>query len=315
LDKELEGIERLRIRGEVEKLIKLLSAKNPKIRALVAEALGDFEREDVIDALLQALKDEDQHVRWNAAKSLLYISKDKIERLVEEFYRSDSVYQKISLIWIFGRVGDRKASKAVLHAFGSADRYLRRASAIAMGRIADPKFVQPLLVGAKDSDPGLRKRALEALARMGAGEAETAFLDALLDSSPEVRRTAAKCLEKIGWRPKSGEEFARYLLSLKIGSKLVMLGDQAIEPLLDAIRSGDRDLKDFASEVISSIGTRKAIKALESLKDEDEVVRYYAVKSLVKIGKEAEKEISAFLEDPNPRIREIAEKFKNSSRA
>ncbi len=306
-----KDVEKLRIKGKVKALIRLLDDINPTIRASAAEALGDFDRPDVIEALINALKDKDRRVRWNAAKSLEYLCKDKIEFLIESFVYSNSVFQKVSLAWLLGRFKNKKAIPALADALKFGDKYVRRASIIAMGRIRDEMCLPYLIAALEDYDPVLRKRAAEALGRIGilTKEVEKALVNALMDSNSDVRKMAAKSLERLKWRPKTKEELARYLAALKIGSELVLLGDVAIEPLVLALKYGDWNTKSFASDTISKIRSKKAIESLlEVAKSDDWTIRFHALSALGKICEEIEEGIEhlvPFLNDPNPNVREV----------
>ncbi|MBO8182007.1 MAG: HEAT repeat domain-containing protein [Archaeoglobus sp.] len=312
-----KDVEKLRIKGKVDELIKLLREGNPKIRADAAEALGDFDKLEVIEALLEGLKDEDRKVRWNAAKSLEYLCKDKIDLLIEVFSQSSSVFQKVSLAWLLGRYKIKKAIPALAEALEFGDKYVRRACVIAMGSIGDEKSLPYLISALKDHDPVLRKRAAEALGRIGifTDEVKNALLTALTDPDSDVRSAAAKTLETLGWKPESNEELAKYYAALKLTPKLVLLGDAAIEPLTVALKDEDWNTKIFASEAFSGIRSRRAVERLfEVSKSDDWTVRFHALSALSRIMEETdEKEerekiaehMLSFLNDSNPNVREV----------
>jgi|Deesub1362B_J571_1020462.scaffolds.fasta_scaffold00029_139 HEAT repeat protein len=305
-------IEKLRIKGDVKGLIKLLKDENPKVRASAAEALGDFDQPEVTESLIEALKDEDRHVRWNSAKSLEYLCRDRVDRieiLIKSFIHSKSVFQKVSLAWLLGRIGDEKAIPSLIESFESGDKFVRRASIIAMGRIGDKRSLPYLITVLKDNDPILRKRTVEALGRIRVltKEVNDALINALMDPDSGVRMAAAKTLERLGWEPETKEDLAKYLAALKIGSKLVLLGDAAVEPLIYALEHGDKDTKSFASETISEIKSKKAIESLLKVaKSDDWTVRFHALRTLGKMGEDVLEHIIPFLKDSNPNVREAA---------
>jgi|Deesub1362A_J573_1020465.scaffolds.fasta_scaffold00076_56 HEAT repeat protein len=312
-------VEKLRIRGKIKGLIKLLEDDDPEIREAAAEALGDFDEVEVIEALIEALKDKKKEVRWRAAKSLESLCRDSTEKLIETFSESYSTLQKISIAWILSRLRDRKAVNALIDGLKDEDRYVRRASAMALGRICDERAIYPLIEALKDFDKDVRRRAVESLYRIGKkdeiGDRSKmrkviikALVGALNDPESDVRGEAAKALEKLGWRPKSEKELAMYLTALRKGSELVIIGEEAVEPLLIALRDEDWNVKKFASEILSEIKTDKCIEKLaEVLKDDNWEVRKHAAYALGRMGREeCIKYLIPLLADEDPNVREEA---------
>lgn len=304
-----QDVEKLRIKGKVKGLIKLLEDDDDEVRASAAEALGDFDDLEVINALLKTLKDKNREVRWRAAKSLEYLCKEKPEILIHAFAHSNSVLQKVSLAWLLGRIGDKRAIPALAEALRFGDKYVRRASIISMGRIRDETTIPHLINALKDYDADVRKRAAEALGRIRIKRDDVvkALVNSLFDEDRGVRRAAAKSLERLGWEPESDEELAAYLAALRMGSELMLLGEVAVEPLIIALQDADWSVKKWASEVLGEIKSDKVLKRLVEVLDTDDwAVKVHALKALSKMGKDGIAFIARFLDDPDPSVREAA---------
>jgi len=50
-------------------------------------------------------------------------------------------------------------------------------------------------------------------------------------------------LEMIAWQPKDDVEKAYYLIAKKHWDELVKLGEPAVEPLIEALKDEDRDVR------------------------------------------------------------------------
>ncbi|WP_169336403.1 HEAT repeat domain-containing protein [Archaeoglobus sulfaticallidus] len=302
-----QNVESLRIKGNVKGLIKLLEDEDPEVRAGAADALSDFDKPEVISALINTLADKNREVRWRSAKSLERLCRDKTDVLIQAFIDSKSIFQKVTLAYILGRLGDKKAIAPLAEAQNFGDKYVRRASVIALGRIRDERSLYYLIQSLKDPDADVRKRAVESIGRIGIlnDEVKKTLLDSLKDENYEVRKASAKTIERLGLKLEDNEELALYLSALMRGAELILLGDKAIDALEIALKDEDWNIKKWASEVISDIGGDKAIAILKKLaEDEDWTVRYHAVSALGRL-----KQIDLLikhLDDPDPNVRDLA---------
>jgi HEAT repeat protein len=304
-----QDVEKLRIKGKVKGLIKLLEDDDPEIRASAAEALGDFDEMEVINALIRALRDRDRDVRWNSAKSLKHLCENKVEILIHAFALSNSVLQKVSLAWIIGSIGDARAIPALAESLKFGDKFVRRASVIAMGRIRDPTAIPHLINALSDYDEDVRKRSAEALGRIGVRREDVikALKEGLMDESYPVRKACARSLERLGWEPEDEEELAKYLSALKMGSELLLLGEKALEPLIVALKDSDWSIKKWASDILREIKSEKTVQMLKStLNTEDWAVKVHALRALAGMGEMGISAIAELVNDPDPNVSETA---------
>lgn len=142
-------------------------------RAMYAVARRDWYGEVVglgaaaVEALLVALKDENNDVRWSAATAL-------------------------------AQVGDVRAVESLLVALKDNDDAVRRMAAIALGQIRDISAVDPLIVALKDNIGDVRVAAANALGQIGDTRAIEPLKVALGDVFSKVQSAADRALKNIG---------------------------------------------------------------------------------------------------------------------
>jgi len=105
---------RLKARGNVKGLIRALKyPKSPLVRKSAATALGDLGDERAVEALIEALKDEDNFVRKMAATAC-------------------------------GKIRGRKAVEPLIEALADDDPFVRERATESLGKIGDDRAIDPL---------------------------------------------------------------------------------------------------------------------------------------------------------------------------
>jgi HEAT repeat protein len=214
----------------LEPLIQALQDENSKVRKSTAEALGKIGDVRAVAPLIQALDDERWEVRWGASGAL-------------------------------GEIGDKSALAPLIHALKDEDIKVRKSVAEALGNMGEPA-VEPLIQTLEDKDSEVRKKAVKALGKLGDARAVGPLLQALHDSKSEVRKKAAKALDKLGWKPGDDSERVHYLLAKKKWAELVILGESAVKPLIQALEDTDSEVRKGAAETLGKIGDVKAVGPL-----------------------------------------------------
>ena len=157
---------------KVERLITELGHKETKVRANAAEALGQMGEgaKDAASTLIQLLQDQDQDVRYFAARAL-------------------------------GRIGAKDAVPALIPLLQDQNAKVRRLVAYTLGMIGEgEKDAVPALIPLlQDQNRDVRGNAAWALGMIGEGakDAVPALIQALQDQNRDVRDSAARALEKI----------------------------------------------------------------------------------------------------------------------
>jgi HEAT repeat protein len=218
--------------SEAEALVGLKS-ENPHCRWESAAYLGRSAHRstEAITALVGALADPEEFVRWQAAKALgaqeashsfaiLVKALDDPSLLRRAGAAEAMGYQggeaafvtlcrhltdpearvRSAVALALGDLADPNAVPCLLPLLADENADVRRAVAGALGRIASPTTAKPLADALSEpAQPLLVRRALAAaLVRTAHPEAKPALLAALSDSDPQVRGYAAQALRQVG---------------------------------------------------------------------------------------------------------------------
>jgi hypothetical protein len=118
-------------------------------------------------ALLQALQDPEEHVRWSTVAALTTVRDEAAADLLSHALLEDA----------------------------SAD--LRAGAADALGKIASPRAIDALQRALGDESAGVRQSAVEALGMIGGAQATEALKSALGDADPDVTEVAAAVVQHL----------------------------------------------------------------------------------------------------------------------
>jgi len=317
----------------VPALIKALKDKNGGVRMEAAEALGKigFDKvpeekrievevlaflilnktddivkigNDAVPILIDALKDEEWRVEWNAVEALVKIGETAVPALIDVLKDKD---KDEDVRWDAAKAlreiaetnpSSTEISKAVpalIDALKDEGWDVPKGAAetlVKIGETAVPALIDVL----KDKDKDVRERAAETLVKIGE-TAVPALIDVLKDEDRNVRWDAAKALREIAETNPSSTEISK-----------------AVPALIDALKDKDGNVQREAAETLEKIGFDKvpeekrievkvlaflilektdkivsigndAVPALiDALKDENEFVRREAAEALGKIA-------------------------------
>ncbi len=275
-------------KSKPELLIPFFTINDAYQRRVVCEVAGMTGSSVFFKFLVNCLKDEDGHVRGNAAISLARLNDpkaiksikplllDEYENVQEEAVKSLSKFKK----WI-----DLDGIKAGL---SDNNIILRKNTAMLLGSLADKGSVEALGGAFKDSNIRVRVAVVKALGVIKGAEAVKLLLLALADESPEVRRISALAIGKM--RSKKGIDPLIFLLSdtdiwvrVAAAEGLGMIGSKkAIDSLLKLLSDESGLIKTASIEALSNFKEERVKDAfLKLLNDTDAEIRSTAVESLV----------------------------------
>jgi len=192
----------------VEALAEALQDEDPVVRVTAADALGDAgaQAAAAVPALLLAIEDEEPYVRSAAAEALGRIGSAAVPKMLEALqggHRSLRIRACVAL----GGFGPeaRDAVPALVEALEDPDAVIRMVAARSLGQIgSEAKSAVPALVEAlQDEDRNVRDRAAVTLGELGpdAKEAIPGLKAAMEDEDEAVRKEAARAIERIRAAP------------------------------------------------------------------------------------------------------------------
>jgi HEAT repeat protein len=181
-----------------------------------------------------------------------------------------------------GRIGDARAVEALLKAASDGDFRLQEKAKQSLEKIGAPA-VEALIRAL--GDIVLQPRAAEVLGRIGA-PAVKSLMAALEDGDEQVRLHAADLLGSLG-DARAVDALIRALggadkrLGVNAGYALCQIGAPAVEALIEALETGNAQMRQNAAETLGKIGDRRAVEPLlPALEDADAEVRNQAAGAL-----------------------------------
>jgi HEAT repeat protein len=268
-------IENLEKNNDVEGLVRALKNEDFLVRKNAAISLKKIGDKRAVNPLIDALKYEsweDEYtvliaVRENAAEALGNIGDEHaVKPLILALKEDTDEEVRWKAAAALGKIKDTFAVEFLIEALNDKSWSVRRNSVIALGNIGDERAFEPLKISMKDKDWHVRKYASVALGKIGDERAIEPLVAALNDEDSDVRWKSIMALGNIG--------------------------EAAVEPLLNAFRNDDWQIRGRVAEVLGKIGDERAvvplIHALNNKRDktQNKYVRGRIVEALGKIGDE-----------------------------
>ncbi len=149
------------------------------------------------DALIGALKDQDESVRTEVAATLL-----KLEGLVElpeilKEFRSCSKRDKMRFIYALAHIRHDKSLVPLIHSVQNEDEDLKLAAVRAMGELGNPKAVPTLMDVLSGTSELIKIQAVESLGRIGDRSCEKALISLIPSGDEELDEATILALGKL----------------------------------------------------------------------------------------------------------------------
>ena len=237
------------------------------LREKAIKVLALIKPDNIIDSLMEELRDKDWYVRGGAAEVLGSIGSEKaVGPLIQVLTTAKENYVRERAADALGNIGSEKAVDPLIQALTTAkENYVRESAAYALGAIGSEKAVEPLIQALTDKESYVRGSAAFALGNIGSEKALQPLIQALTThKESDVRGRAAYVLGNIG-------------------------SEKAVEPLIQALTTAkERYVRGSAADALGAIGSEKAIDPLLKAltQDEEGYVRWRAASALGNIGSE-----------------------------
>lgn len=222
--------------------------------------------------------------RWQAAYTLAAalggrggkeIDASLVPEMVRAFEeaRNDDPRVRRYLALSLGRLGDRRATQALVGALKDADDETRIFCILSLGTLGDTSSVIPLLGQAESDDPGIRKAVAHTLGLLRDVRAVPTLHGMLSVNDPNVRWNAALALCR--FRDRAGVSVIEEMLNREFLNRVPEMNDeQREETMLNAIRG------------VALLKERTLAPALRTLKTGDPSlkVRQAAIEAIEALG-------------------------------
>jgi HEAT repeat protein len=229
-------------------LMAALADPEELVRWQAAEALGVQEADRVFPVLVQALDDPQPLRRAGAAEAIGRLGGEAASLTLNKHLADPDPQVRMAVAAALGEIGDSAAIPALVPLLNDGNADVRRNVAGALGRIGSPTAAAPLAAMlTHTSQPLLVRRAVTAaLARAPHPDAQSALLSALNDPDPQVRGYAAQALGQIG-----NENICAHLKETLADKTPILrgtVGDRARQALVLLERHGRRTPTDSNPE-------------------------------------------------------------------
>lgn len=323
----------------VTPLIAALTNTNSSVRDTAADALGEIKDPRAVEPLIAALTDANYFVRTGAAYALgeikdtraikpliAALGKEKVEHSTAPMRTSRrspawpaptlsnwAYYVQESMTKALVKIG-APAIDPLIAALKDTNIGVRWAAVDALGEIKDSRAVEPLIATLKDTDFNVRDSAAKDLGELKDSRAVVPLIDAMKEDT----ETRAAALES-HWQafPQSVDKTAD--LNILIDALCRVQRDavealgkindpRALEPLIDALKDTDSDVRGSAAEALGRIKDPRAIEPLVAAlgKETDMFIRSGTARALAGIGAPVVEPLIAALKNPDPDTRRRA---------
>ncbi|MFA6056254.1 MAG: HEAT repeat domain-containing protein [Thermodesulfovibrionales bacterium] len=249
-----------------------LKSRESVVRTMAAKALMELRDPFSVDALIEALNDDDAQVQRSAREALKRMGRPAVEPLTA-FLRDDNPYLCMVVIKLLGEIGD---NLAVGHLIGVLKHFrswqLRSEAADALGKIKDPRIVGPLIEALNDRNSRVREAAAKSLKEVGEPAVEP-LLASLKDENQDVSFKAIVLLGEIGdsraVEPLVGvlKHFELWAMRFEAARSLGMIKDpRAIGPLTEALYDKDEYVREGAEGALKEIAGKEFKRRMEKEK-------------------------------------------------
>lgn len=282
-------------RPAIEELLNAIRHESPELQALAEEVIGEM-RDVAVEPLLDALFDESPVIRAVAARNLGRIGAQKaVESLVRAMETDEDDEVRAIVVEGLGYIGTPEVIPALRRALHDREEKVRIVAARALGYINHPSAIDALISAFDDTDIRVHEAALVALNDPD-GTPREHLIKALTDSVGSGSKGVSEALTSIGWIPETEEEKACLLISQNRWFEIDTIGRSAIKPMREALEKGTVEARIDAIKTMSRISGSEVIDLLiQSLNDENLMVRKRAEYALIDMGKPAIEPLSDLL--------------------
>jgi len=270
-------------KAAVDPLLGILMRDYPLAKYSAVMALGEIGDERAVDTLMTEMKNnEKDYIRSSAAVALGKIGSEKAVPYLIERLRDTKAAVRSNAALTLGRMGDKSAVAPLIDVLESVKEAegrrkdtvntnadIRKSVVLALGGIGGTEATEALTGVLNDNEETLDVRiaAASALGNIGSPEAVNTLRTVFDNQSMNkgIRNGALLALGKT-----KNQETAGFFVE-KLGDKdfgvsareaLIDMGEPAVDPLIENLKTEDRKVKDETALILIEIGDPKAVEPL-----------------------------------------------------
>jgi HEAT repeat protein len=182
----------------VDYMIQALKDDDREVRIRASAFLEELGDAKAVDALISALKDDDPDVICSVASALGVLGDARAVDALTHSLKDNTDFGRVNVAWALGEIGDIRAVDALISTLKDKDTDVRSSAVAALGKLGDIRAVGALILILDDDIQKVRANAAWALGAIKDAKAVDALILALKDNDAHVRSYAAWALGEIG---------------------------------------------------------------------------------------------------------------------
>jgi beta-lactamase regulating signal transducer with metallopeptidase domain len=182
----------------IQALVAALKDESPDVRQQAMHALMQVQSPALVEPMIAALSDGNADVRQEAAQALGQLSDKRAIPGLSGLLADANADVRQQAVFALGQLGAVEATPALVKALSDNAAEVRQQAAFALGQLEAREAVPALVKALADSDAEVRQQAAFALGQLGDKSAVPALLSGMADKTPDVRQQVAFALGQIG---------------------------------------------------------------------------------------------------------------------
>ena len=256
--------------------------QNSDAKTWAVRALSHIQppQQRVADLLIEALRDKDKAIRYEAAAALAYFKESEVvNHLITALQKELEITVRVSIADSLGTLGDERAIPALIDAMRWKEpgwvQSAVKATKSALVKLGSPSL-DPLLSVAKEAEGHFGDSVMDALGELGDRRAMPLLVDVLTNETTgsNKKSRAQTALEKLGWKPETPIARIALAISGRKYEEAAREGESAWVPLCEAlVKEGASGRMGEFSKAFALIGAASPSRLLDGLKAEKDLVR------------------------------------------
>lgn len=267
----------------VDPLMGILMRDYPLTKYSAVMALGEIGNERAVDTLMTEMKNnEKDYIRSSAAVALGKIGAEEAVPYLTERLRDTKAAVRSNAALTLGRMGNKSAVVPLINVLESVKEAegrrkdtvntnadIRKSVVLALGGIGGTEATEALTGVLNDNEETLEVRiaAASALGNIGSPEAVNTLRTVFDNQSMNmgIRNGALLALGKTENQEMAGffvEKLGDKDFGVSAGETLVDMGETAVDPLIENLKTEDKKVKDEIALILIEIGDPRAVEPL-----------------------------------------------------
>ena len=283
----------------LNRIIETMRKGDPELRLYACQAAGLIESNDLVEPLIDALRDDSEWVRTYAAISLGRTGDPRaIIPLIRSFSdRNSEVHRNILVA--FEKIGDKVFNELIKCIEGN-DPDLRCNAATAISEMHETRGVDYLVLLMEDSDMRVRQAAAEALGHFPGLKSRTMLFEGLEDKELKVRIAVIRAIGKLN-EPQGILKLIEHISTEKDEREtrtaqrmLAVMAEEKTEQFINLFAHEQNSIRGMALDALVSAGIEVLAQLTQvAAESEDETIVFWCKKAIKQIKEPRESMFSA----------------------